>query len=159
MAVQKVLERINRQLSSKIDSALSKEVFEEVRDEEAATIESEVYGVYTPKKYRRRGEHGGLADQRNIQGSVQSGVLTVVNRTAPNPSGCVNSRLVTTDKNLPQLVEHGDGYKSYHYNFPSDGSYMEARPFTAKIVENLKKSGAHVKALKDGLKRRGVKVK
>ena len=159
MTFQGALEQINKQLSSKIDDALSKEVFEEVRDEEIATIEDEVYGVYKPKKYRRRGECGGLADQRNIEGSVQGGVLTVANKTAPNPSGCVSGRLVTTGKNLPQLVEHGDGYKAYHYDFSSDGSYMEARPFTAKAIENLKKSSAHVKALKDGLRRQGIKVK
>lgn len=159
MTLQNALERINKQLSRKIDSALAKEVFSEVRDEESSTIESKVYGVYTPKKYRRRKERGGLADQRNIEGSVQNGVLTVVNKTVPNTSGCVNSRLITTDKDLPSLVEHGDGYKSFHYDFPSDGSYMGPRPFAAKTIENLKKNGAHVKALKNGLRRQRVKVK
>lgn len=162
MTIQQALAKVNRQLVSKIDSALSKEVFEEVRDEEAATIEDVVYGVYTPRIYRRRGEYGGLADPYNIEiqgGAAQGGRMAVINVTQPNPSGCKNRRSVTTDKDLPSLVEYGDGYHGYSYDFPSDGAYIGPRPFTAKAAENLKKNGAHVKALKDGLRRQGVKVK
>jgi uncharacterized protein with GYD domain len=36
---------------------------------------------------------------------------------------------------------------------------MGPRPFTAKTIENLKKSRAHVSALKAGLKRQGINVK
>lgn len=161
MTLQNALKKINEQLVPKINNALSKEVFEEVRDEEAATIEDEVYGVYTPKAYRRREGYGGLADQDNIViegGAATGGRLSVVNVTPPNPGSCKNGRSVTTDKVLSSLVEYGDGYHGYQYDFPSDGDYMGPRPFTAKTVENLKKSGAHVKALKDGLKRQGIKV-
>lgn len=159
MTIQSELARISKQLSNKIDRALEKEVLEAVKDEESETIYAEVYKVYRPSKYRRREKRGGLADTDNIKGTVSGGVLTVVNTTPPNPGGCVNNRLVTTDKILPELVEHGDGYKNFHYDFQSEERYMEPRPFTAKTVENLKKSGDHVKALKDGLKRQGVKVK
>jgi hypothetical protein len=66
---------------------------------------------------------------------------------------------VTTGKNLPELVEYGDGYHFYHYDFPSKkGRYMEPRPFTAKTIEHLQDSKAHVSALRDGLKRQGVTV-
>ena len=162
MTISKALAQINKQLSSKIDNALSKEVFSEVRDEEVATIENEVYGVYTPQIYRRRGEYGGLADPYNIEiqgGVAQGGKMSVVNVTDPNPSGCTSDARVTTGKDLPQLVEHGDGYKFHHYDFPSGGKYMQARPFTAKTTENLRKSKAHIAALKDGLTRQGIKVK
>lgn len=161
MTIQQALVKVNRQLVSKIDSALSKEVFEEVRDEEVATIEDVVYGVYTPRIYRRRGEYGGLADPYNLEiqgGTAQAGRMAVINVTDPNPGGCTSDAQVTTGKNLPQLVEHGDGYKFYRYDFPSSGKYMQARPFTAKTIENLKKSGAHLKALKDGLRRQGIKL-
>lgn len=120
-----------------------------------------MYGVYTPRIYRRRGEYGGLADPYNIEikgGAAQGGRMAVVNVTDPNPGGCTSDAQVTTGKNMPQLVEHGDGYKFYRYDFPSGGKYMQARPFTAKTIENLKKSSAHVKALKDGLRRQGLKV-
>lgn len=161
MTMQQALAKVNRQLVSKIDSALTKEVFEEVKDEEVATIEDVVYGVYTPRIYRRRGEYGGLADPYNIEiqgGAAQGGRMAVVNATDPNPGGCTSDAQVTTGKNLSQLVEHGDGHKFYRYDFPSGGKYMQARPFTTKTVENLKKSSAHVKALKNGLRRQGIKV-
>lgn len=158
MKIEEALTKINKQLSKKVDNALAKEVLEAVKSEESEAIYSEVYGAYKPSKYRRRQKHGGLADPDNIKGSVSGGVLTVVNTTPPNPGGCVINSLVMTDKVLPELVEHGDGYKSYHYDFQSDGRYMEERPFTAKTVENLKKNGDHVEALKKGLKQQGLKM-
>lgn len=49
MTIREALEKANRQLISKIDNAMSKEVFEEVQDEESATIYSEVYNGLYPK--------------------------------------------------------------------------------------------------------------
>lgn len=161
MTIQDAFKKVNRQLMPKINNALSKEVFATVRDAEVASIEKEVYEVYDPQEYRRRMAAGGLADPDNIviEGGVATGGrLSVINVTPPNPGGCKNRRSVTTDKDLPSLVEYGDGYHGYHYDFSSDGDYMRPRPFTEKTAENLKKSGAHVKALKDGLRRQGIKV-
>lgn len=161
MTIQEALKKANQQLLQRIDKAMTKEVFEEVQDEEAATIRSEVYQVYTPRMYRRRGDGGGLGDPYNIEilgGQAKGGVLVVVNLTEPNPGGCIGGD-VTTGKNLPELVEYGDGYHFYHYDFPGKGRYMSARPFTAKTIEHLKESGAHISALKAGLRRQGIKVK
>ena len=162
MALTEALAMISKQLAPKIDNALTREVFEDVRDEEAATIYAEVYRVYTPRMYRRRGEYGGLADPYNIEirgGAAQGGKMVIVNMTDPNPGGCVSDAQVTTGKSLPELVEYGDGYKFYRYDFPSRGRYMNARPFTEKTIEHIRTSHAHVTALKDGLIRQGVKVK
>lgn len=162
MTIREALEKSNRKLMAKVDTAMSNEVFKEVQDEEAATIYEEVYKVYTPRMYRRRGEYEGLADPYNIEmkgGAAKNGVLVVVNTTEPNPGGCSDADQVTTGKNLPELVEYGDGYKFYRYDFPSNRRYMEPRPFTRKTIEHLKQSRAHVSALKAGLKRQGIKVK
>jgi len=161
MTIKEALQKANKQLMAKMDDAMTKEVFEEVRDEEAATIYSEVYKVYRPRIYRRRGEYGGMADPYNIEivgGAAKNGRMTVVNMTEPNPGGCLSDARITTGKNLPELIEYGDGYKFYQYDFPSNGRYMMPRPFTAKTIEHLKDSGAHVTALKAGLKRQGVNV-
>lgn len=162
MTIREALAKANTQLMAKIDNAMTKEVFAEVQDEESATIYSEVYKVYKPKMYRRRGEYGGLGDPYNIEikgGAAHGGRLVVVNVTAPNPGGTLNDSRVTTGKNLPELVEYGDGYKFYTYDFPKrDAVYMKPRPFTAKTIENLKKSRAHVTAMKVGLKRQKVDV-
>lgn len=163
MTIHDALAKANKQLMSKIDDAMTKEVFEEVRDEESATIYAEVYKVYKPRIYRRRGEYGGLGDPYNIEiqgGAAVGGKMAVVNMTEPNPGGGVSDALVTTGKNLPELVEYGDGYKFYSYDFPTMGAaFMGPRPFTAKTIEHLKTSRAHVNALKTGLKRQGVDVK
>lgn len=162
MNIREALEKVNEQLMAKIDDAMTKEVFEEVRDEESATIYSEVYKVYTPRMYRRRGEYGGLGDPYNIEirsGAAKGGVMVVINTTEPNSGGCIDDDQVTTSKNLPELVEYGEGYKSYHYNFRGRGGYMAPRPFTAKTIKHLKQSRAHIDALKNGLKRQGLNVK
>ena len=163
MTIREALAMANKSLMKKIDDAMDKEVFEAVQDEEAATIFEVVYKVYTPRMYRRRGEYGGLGDPYNIEiagGGSMGGVMVVVNMTDPNPGGCASDAQVTTGKNLPELVEYGDGYKFYQYDFPKRGAaYMKPRPFTAKTIEHLKEGGAHITALKAGLQRQGVKVK
>lgn len=150
-------------VQSKIDDTLSNEVFKAIKEEESVAIDSEVYGVYTPKRYRNRGLGGGMADPSNIVisgGSASNGKLTVVNITEPNPTGCEDNWRVTTDKNLPELIEFGQGYKSMGYDFPHNGlRYMEPRPFTKKTIENLKSNKAHVEAMKNGLKKRGLNIK
>lgn len=164
LSIREALARVkaNPSLMQKIDNAMTNEVFKEVQEEEAATIYEVVYKVYKPKMYRRRGEYGGMADPYNIEikgGSAQGGIMIVVNMTEPNPGGCVDNDAVTTGKNLPELVEYGDGYKFYRYDFPSGGRFMYARPFTAKTIEHLKESKAHIAAMRAGLRRQGIKVK
>lgn len=164
MTIQEALAKVRPALLKKIDEALTNEVFAEVQDEEAATIYEEVYKVYKPRMYRRRGEYEGLGDPENIVikgGSAKGGVLTVVNVTDPNPGGCPDEDMVTTGKDLPQLVEHGQGYRFYQYDFPSGGRYMKPRPFTARTKEHLQESKAHVKAMEAGLRKRvnGRKIK
>ena len=121
MTIRQALAMANKKLMVKIDDAMNNEVFKEVQDEEAATIYEVVYKVYTPRMYRRRGDYGGMADPYNIEiagGTSRGGVMVVVNMTEPNPGGCVDNDLVTTGKNLPELIEYGHGYKFYQYDFP-----------------------------------------
>ena len=161
MTIREALKRANIKLQPKIDDAMTKEVFEEVADEESATIYDEVYKVYKPKMYRRRGDNGGLGDPYNIAirgGSAKNGKMAVVNLTDPNPDGCMSDG-VTTGKDLPALIEYGHGYKWNYYDFPGKGKYMKPRPFTKKTIEHLKENGAHIDALRAGLRRQGIKVK
>ena len=160
MTIREALEKANAALQKKVDDTLTNEVFAEVQDEEAASIYEEVYKSYTPKMYRRRNQYEGLAYPENIEikgGAAKDGRLVVINVTKPNPDGCVDEEQVTTGKNLPALVEFGQGHNFYRYDFPTDGSfrsYMKPRPFTRKTVEHLKESKAHVSAMAEGLKKR-----
>ena len=161
MTIREALEKANTALQRKIDDALTKEVFAEVQDEEAAAIYEEIYKTYTPKMYRRRGQYEGLGDPDNSKiqgGAAKDGKLVVINTTNPNPDGCFDGAKVTTGKDLPALVEFGQGHKFYSYDFHGKGGYMKPRPFTRKTLERLKQSKAHIAALKAGLKRQEVKT-
>lgn len=160
MTLEQQLERIAAKLAPKIDDALEHEVADAIREEEAETIAEVVYGVYTPKMYRRRGDMGGFADPYNIEAEVKNGRLTVKNTTEPNPGGTLNDDAVTTGKHLDELIEYGHGSSGGFYDFPKRGaSFMKPRPFTAKTIEHLRKNKAHLDALKAGLKRLGIKTK
>ncbi len=162
MTLSDALGKISKQVSAKIDDALKKEVLQAVSDAEGKALYETVYRMPTSGRYERRWDDGGLLDPDNIQGSVTDGTLTVVNVTKPNPylNGINRYGGVSTtpsSASLAGIVErgvydpHGAGY-----DFWKDA---EARPFTAQTAEDLKKSGAHVAALKKGLRRQGVKVK
>ena len=161
MTIAEALKQANEKLKPKIDNALTKEVFEAVRETEAAVIPDVVYGAYQPVIYQRRGQYEGLGDTYNIEiagGAARGGVLTVVNTTEPNHGGVIDRDRVTTDKNLPLLVERGQGAGGA-YDFPRRGrGYMKPRPFTDKTIEALMITREHVEALKDGLRRQGVKI-
>lgn len=159
--IKEALAYANKQLKPKIDSALSREVYQVVVDVEAFSIDEKVYDTYRPLMYERRGDMGGLADKGNIimkGGKATNGVLRVINITDPNPGGTLNRDRVTVGKSLPELIEYGNNNRwGYKYNFQSKGAYMNPRPFTEATIRHLRYVGSHVLALQNGLKRQGVK--
>lgn len=162
MGLEKMLEKLQKQLAPKIDSALSKEVLQAVSDAEGKVLYNEVYRMPTSGRYERRWDNGGLLDPDNIQGSVTDGTLTVVNVTKPNPylNGINRYGGVSTtpsSASLATIVEHGI-YDPHGAGYDYWEDAVE-RPFTTKTVEDLKKSGAHVAALRNGLRRQGIKTK
>ena len=159
---------ITEQLTKKVDETLADEVFDAVRDAQIVTIRDEVYSKYEPNTYGRRNESGGLADPNNIQmeKQPQNGVLSVVNVTKPNISrGSYGgnkrnfARVVrnASRKSLPELIEYGHG-DPYRYDFVTDGTYMQPRPFTETTITMLRISREHIKALRKGLRKRKVNV-
>lgn len=149
-------------LQKRIDNALGDEVFETVKQTEQESIEDVVYGAYIPGTYSRRGEDGGIGDTNNIVlGSpVTNGVLEVVNVTEPNPylNGIDESDgYADTEKNLPELIERGHGYKGYGYDIVrTNAGYMKPRPFTQETINRLADTKDHVYALKRGLIKQGI---
>ncbi len=164
-----VIKKIKPAIQKKIDTSLYQDVYPAVAKKESRVIQDEVYEAYTPKEYIRRfdefGGDDGLASLRNIEirrGVSKNGILVVVNTTEPNPEGCPKSA-VTTDKLLPNLVEYGNRRSAYgkKYDFVKDpkAAYLKPRPFTKKTVEALEEDKDHIKAIKRGLRRQGLKVK
>lgn len=137
-------------------SALELETADEIEKTLQKHIQKDVYDVYTPKVYVRREGNGGLIDSENIISKlVSEGTLSVTNETRPNPYARDGA---TTNKDLPELVEFGHGYKEYLYDYPSDPAFFLERPFTENTVKELQETKAHVKAFKRGLLREGIKI-
>lgn len=163
---------LKKSIMKDIDDVLSKEVFKTIKEVEEKSIIDNVYEVYKPAIYERRGDEGGLGDPDNIvmEETPKNGVLKVVNITEPNPYTNSESREwsiaemderrygVTTNKNLPELVEYGHG-NPYEYDFPRPGrAYMKPRKFTEQTIGILDLLGEHIDSFKVGLKRHGYKV-
>jgi hypothetical protein len=147
-------------IQKQVNSTMKNEVASEVQFEEQRQIQKHVYESYDPFVYDRRGfSNGGLQDIDMIVAVTEirkdSVVLSVVNMATGKD-----------DENLylAPLIEHGHdiGFGEYEYPYNRDHTawkFLQSRPFTAETIEALKKSGKHVKALRDGLIRRGINVK
>ena len=142
----KTLKEALSYIENSIAEALHNEVFEVIKETELSHIKSDVYGVYQPKAYKRRSS-GGFSDPANIQDVGSGLVLEVVNNTPPNSAGNPEP---TIDKDLAQVIESGVGYDYF-----SPG----ARPYHENTINDLAGSGAHVDALKNGLRKKGITVK
>lgn len=137
---------------------LQNEVFEEVRDVEQKHIQSDVYDVYSPDIYERRLTNDGLIADENIVGNVVGSTLEVKNVTEPDTR--YGNWWSSGDTNLPALIEFGDGHNGNYYTFEKEGAaYLNPRPFTQNTIDELSATKAHVKAAKNGLKRKGFNVK
>lgn len=148
-----------------IKNALENEVAEKVRDIEQRKIDETVYSGYRPSTsdgepwvYKRRRDNGGLRDRKNMIADVQAtsdGVkLSVENITTGSQDNF----------KIADLVEYGDNTngKEYAYKRNRDGTadqYLRSRPFTKNTIEELERTGEHIDALIDGLKKQGINVK
>lgn len=167
MTVNQALAQIKTKLTPKIDAALNEAVYPIVQLVEGEAIVEDVYEVYKPKYYHRRGNMGGLGDYDNIViegGSASNGRLVVVNDTPPNPYLNGYSKTGGMSENIDRFSGTNLSYL-VEYDRPINGGYYEywadhkARPFTHGTIERLRSSGDHVSALKTGLKKQGIKVK
>lgn len=162
-ALQKAVREKDRWLTPKVHAALEDDCFRIIRFTEQQVIDEVVYDAYTPKLYQRRGEYGGMADPTNIEmknNGASDWKIEVINTTEPNDWAADDDSLerVTMGKNLPELIEYGDGYRGYRYDFSGKGAYMRPRPFTAKTIEALITSEACWTAMFAGLEKRGLRV-
>jgi hypothetical protein len=156
------LSQLKQELNSRIQATLLDEVATAVRKVEAESIETYVYDVYEPKEYERRRFDGGLQDPKNM--------IAEINHNANGGQNLNTLEIfnVTTGKYEPNkyiagLVEYGDGYGGMRYQpFWGDANtypYKNPRPFTRGTIAFLSLEKQHVKALKQGLSKRGLKSK
>lgn len=126
-------------IENDMQNTLENEVAETVEDDMLISIHNDVYGAYSPEYYKRRMENGGLSDRNNLETSVHDGVLKVRD-VAPLDNG-------RTDYALDEIIVKGWGKQPFPRNFYN------------RTEERLRDNGDHVEAMKDGLRKRGYKVK
>ena len=134
------LNALFNQLEKDISSTLQNEVAETVKEEMQTTIQRTVYDAYTPKQYSRRLSDGGMLDGKNIQTMSDGHTLTVKN-IAPLDNG-------RTDYALDDIIVNRGVL-----------GYPQGRDFYSETIEQMENNGRCIKALKDGLKKRGYEVK
>lgn len=146
----KNLVQLEKELNKRINNALNDDVvYETVKNQMIATTYEEVYDVYSPKKYKRRGENGGLLDENNIVKTLNRKTHTLKLKNITRG----NEKFTPTDGYLAGIIEKGQGY---HYKFDYNG---KPRPFIQKTIENLKNNKLHIHALRIGLKNQNLNVK
>lgn len=167
MTVGQALKKLQPALEKRIDDVLNNEVLKAVQDVQSDAAAKIVYSTPTSGYYKRRGDgisygYGdGIGDPVNMVaegGSAKGGRLVVINVTDPNPYlNGINGDRATVNKSLVYVVEHGSGQTGdpgYDY-----WKNPKARPFIAETRKELRRTKAHVEALRRGLSRRGVKTR
>lgn len=129
---------LKKRIDRKIKTALVEDVGLAVQDIMIRKIKKHVYDRYTPRRYVRQRERGGLIDRGNIPVKLKGNLLEVRNIRSDK------------DRYVAQLVELGWGNMDQPFNRP--------RPFTLHTRNLIKRRRIHVKALAGGLRRQGVRT-
>lgn len=156
-SISAALAAVKKKILAKVNEALKNEVTEAIQDEEIMAIVSTVYSAYgnyntgEPNEYVRRYDEGGLVDRKNMISEVHDGVLSVYNLTPAN-SDYGNAGYFASE-----IVINGGPYQFKKGAF-TWGDFHDPRDFIADTYEGLRRSKAHVTALKEGLSRQGIDV-
>lgn len=168
MKICKNTKELYSELMKRISYTLDDEVADVVKDVMIDHIITDVYDAYQPTEYIRRGNqsgndidspydntnNAGLFDPNNIISTTdEEGGLEVVNVTLGSRyyyRG--NKRYISknAEKPIAEIIETGAGY-----DVRSPGK----RPFIKNTHDELKDYGFHIKAMKQGLQKRGLEVK
>lgn len=123
-----------KQLDIDISKVLLTDVSKTAEDALYRAVYDEVYAKYTPKKYVRKYDVGGLSDKEtNMMATVDLATLMLEVED-------VRSDLGT---NVAERVEQG--------YMMGNGVFMQARPFHKPAEEQLMATGDADKALENGL--------
>lgn len=131
---------INKQAQSSLKTEVAEIAVKTMQD----NVQTKVYNVYEPKEYIRTGR---LKREIDV-GIVDDNTIYIENVRTDKYE---NAWGIQFEKNVAEVVETGIGYE---YPFP----YMGVpRPFTQKTRGDLR-NGKINKAMKEGLRKRGIDV-
>ena len=132
--IKQIENYIKNQISETLQDDVAKEVTQ-VMVEDGGVIDREVYQQYTPKSYKRTYE---LKDPINVESKMINDLTLSLKNIRSDG-----------DRYVAKIVETGIGY----YTSELD-EIIGARPFHEKTKEELEDNKRHVKAMREGLKKR-----
>ena len=151
--------KISEDTKAAIIDTLKNEVAEVATDVVIQRNKTDVYDVYSPHRYVRRNDNGGMLDRANVVSKVdgKSMTLEVKNVTKFNLGRDGQGPYVAKLQGKT-LTEHiVDGWSSVK---PGDPAYKHPRPFMENAGESLEGDGANRKdlerAFEAGLGRQGI---
>ena len=158
------MDEIYKHIEKKMKEALLDDVTSKTSEIMIEQINETVYDAYSPNTnaedyYHRRQNEDALGDPSNIGGVMVGNTLEVINATQTNPDIYINHERYDSQNEgdyLTPIIEYGQGYDFASEN--GNAGYERPRPFISNTREQLKSTGAHVTALKKGLKKRGINV-
>lgn len=163
-AMFKDLEKqIKKDAQAALTDTLENEVFEVIREVILNRVQNDVYDVYNPDVYIRRGSSQGLLDENNVVYDLEKNGKTLVVWSIAkfNPHNNPNASFSTAkrkDNILQRLII--DGWRKVK---PDDPAYKHPRPFIANANKDLRRGGDHRKSLEkafeEGLARHGIHKK
>lgn len=125
-------------VENQVQSVMENEIADMAKDKMGLSVHKTVYNTYTPLKYRRRKDNGGLSDKDNVSITpIRNGVIIT------NDTPLDNGRFMPR---LDAIIEYGQGRQP----FP--------RPFYEDTYDILA-AGAFEKTLKTGLKNKGLDIR
>lgn len=137
-----------KKIEELLQEGLETDVVDAVIKQEQKDIQTYVYDVYTPRRYKRKKKMGGLQDPENFRVTpIPHGVQITSKRLGEN----TYHDLV----DVSWIVYYGIGYSIPDVN---NYGYGKPRKFTEYTRRALKAKNSHVTALSRFLKKRGIQV-
>ncbi len=144
---------LEKYLQGKINETLKDNVFEDAKEKIINHVQSDVMDTYSPKIYERR-TSDGLDDPDNIiYESTKDGEITVMNIAEPSPSVLGTPFTPSNRTTFSEWINNGEVYPLW-----GEATYTEERPFVDNAIEEIKSTKSHVKAMKEGLRQRGIQT-
>jgi hypothetical protein len=152
------LKDLEKFLNDSIEKAIQGKVVKKIKNVMRKHIIKDVYRVYNPVFYDRRGTNGGLLAQENIISNQRDkNTVEVFNIAERNRD---YSNTVYVNKYLTPLIEFGHdkakqstlaGKQGYNYAYKYL-AYYQPRPFMRNTRNELRKSKVHIPVFMNDLK-------
>lgn len=143
-------QQLEKHLTMVMDNVIRTELKEAIVDIWLQVQQERVYDVYSPTRYERRGDEGGLADPDNIDIvdtiGFKNGVQYVLENITEGAGDSVGEK-------INALIEGKEGFMK------GVGGALPARPYTEEAVQIINENPSSVKdALVKGFARHGIKI-